>query len=100
VRKIVERPEIERMVTLETQLGNIERMLLKLDDKFDNMTTVFVPRMEINEMFRQRDAAIATLQQEIISIKSEKQQNKTNAPTWVAAVIAFFALIVTLFQVF
>lgn len=83
----------ERMATLEAKLSTIESLLTKLDDKFDSLNNAYVPRAEIDVLFRQRDDQIAVLKLEIINIRQDKHNNRALLPAWVATVIALIALV-------
>lgn len=88
----------ERMATVEAKLNQIESLLTKLDDKFDNMNVAFVPRNEIDEKFRHRDEKIATLQIELQAAKQERQGNKALAPAWVGVIISLIAILSPYFR--
>lgn len=81
--------ESERMAKVETKLEQIEQLLTKLDTKFDLLNTAFVPRNEIDEMFRSRDARINELKAAIDSDKSQ-------LPIWIGTIVSLGALVATI----
>lgn len=90
--------QFERMATLEADLNQIKLLLTKLDSKFDNLSVAYVPRAEIDEKFKSRDEKINILQNEVTTMKVERQQNKALAPAWIGVIVAIAALIVPLLQ--
>lgn len=89
-----------RMSSVETKLENIENYLVRLDGKLDAWQQNYVPRSELGEMFRARDENIRKNYQAIEKLKDEikTDQRSTKAvwPTWITALIAAAALIVSL----
>jgi predicted RNase H-like nuclease (RuvC/YqgF family) len=73
----------ERLAALEAQLesvidaqADIKAYMIRLEAKLDAYQTNYVPRQELNEMFRSRDEKIARLEDEL---KTRRQ----NWPTWI-----------------
>lgn len=97
--------ESERLASLEaqfaavdTQLSEIKTALLRMDTKLDAWQSTYVPRAEINEMFRSRDEKITLLHQEIIDLNEEKKANKQLLPTWTHAAVALIALALSIYM--
>ncbi len=92
----------ERLVRVEENLKNVVQSMDKLNSNFENFTTVFVPRKEIDLMLQQRDEKIEELKSELDDkangteverIVKEKDNWQKNLPSWAAVVIATIALI-------
>jgi hypothetical protein len=86
----------ERMATMEAKLGTIESLLTKLDDKFDNLNNAYVPRAEIDVLFRQRDDKLDILMAEVALMKQNKQNSKALIASWAAVLVAIIALVAPL----
>jgi hypothetical protein len=82
----------ERMATMETKLGSIESLLTKLDDKFDNLNNAYVPRSEIDVLFKQRDDRISAIVAEMVVIKQSGHSNRALIAAWAAVIVAILAL--------
>lgn len=80
---------IERLASVETKLESIEAALIRMDAKLDAWNQNYVPRQEINEMFRARD-------KELEQIKLNATTNKNILPSWAAVIVAIAAMLVTL----
>jgi hypothetical protein len=80
-----EQKESARVEVLEARLENIEAFLLRLDGKLDAWNQNYVPRAELNEMFRARD-------KEIAEVKLDKRDNKNNGPVWIASCASVISL--------
>lgn len=88
--------ENERMATVETELKQINKLLMKLDEKFDNMNTQYVPRSEIDEKFKSRDEKVILIQADILSMKANQQTNKSIYPAWAAVIVAILATVMAI----
>lgn len=81
-----ETTDAERFARLEERLEGIERVSLRLEAKLDAWQETYVPRTEINEMFRARD-------EQIHELKDDKKTHRANLPMWVSASAAVIALV-------
>lgn len=97
--------ETERLAALEaqftatsSQLNDIKGAMVRLEAKLDAWQATYVPRIEIQEMFRSRDEKIAALQGEINDIHAEKAASKQLFPGWAQVAVAVLALVITLWS--
>jgi hypothetical protein len=81
--------QAERLARMETELISVKEYLVRMDGKLDAFTNIYVPRQEINEMFRSRD-------KEIQELKDSKKDSKTLIAAWAGVIIALGAAITTL----
>jgi hypothetical protein len=77
---------VERLASVETELKSIKEMLARMDGKLEAWHQNYVPRAELNEMFRARD-------KEIEEIKIAKQESRSLWPVWVGAAISLAGVI-------
>ncbi|NBI29014.1 hypothetical protein [Chengkuizengella marina] len=92
----MEKEDIERMAKLEAELKSIRDVVVKMDTKLDTWNKSFVPRPELNEMFKARDKEIDDLNSQIDDLRQDKRNNKSIVPAWAGVVVAFGAMIVTI----
>jgi predicted RNase H-like nuclease (RuvC/YqgF family) len=84
-----EMTDVERVARIEERLDAIERVILRMEAKLDAWQETYVPRTEINEMFRARD-------EQIRELKEEQRNSKQVWPQWVAAIAAIMSVIVAI----
>jgi hypothetical protein len=82
---------LERLASVETELKGIKEFLVRLDGKLDAWSNIYVPRQEINEMFRSRD-------KDIQDLKDNKKDSKYLWVAWVAVAVSIVSLVVTVIQ--
>jgi hypothetical protein len=83
-----ENVEVEKkMAKVETDLSNIKELLLDIRGELKGLNQTYVPRMEINEMFRSRD-------EDIKEIKSSQSSSKQLIVAWAAVIVAIVAIII------
>lgn len=86
---------------LETGMQNFNKSLSRIEAKLDMWPDHFVPRNEINEMFRARDKDMDDLEKTITDFIQNQQANqrslKTTWPTWVSAGITFMMFLITVY---
>jgi hypothetical protein len=83
-----ENVEVEKkMAKVETDLSNIKELLLDIRGELKGLNQTYVPRMEINEMFRSRD-------EDIKEIKSSQNSSKQLIVAWAAVIVAIVAIII------
>jgi hypothetical protein len=87
----------ERLARLETQMENMLTGLARIDDKLDMWNQNYVPRNEINEMFRARDDDIKELRENQQQERLDRRSFKTTWPSWVSAGCAFIMLLITIY---
>lgn len=75
-----------RTARVETDLVNIKELLLDIKDELKGFNQTYVPRTELNEMFRSRD-------KEIREIREDKQSSKQMIVAWAAVVVSVIAVI-------
>jgi hypothetical protein len=73
--------EAERLAAMESELQFVKDYLIRIDTKLDAYAETYVPRTEINEMFRARD-------EQIRELKEQRQSSHQLWPTWLAAIAA------------
>ena len=64
----------------------MEGVLISMNSKLDAWAQTYVPRNEINEMFRARD-------EQIKELKEDKKNNRQSWPYWITAAIALAAFV-------
>lgn len=87
----MELTDAERLTRLETKLDGIEAAIVKMDAKLDVYSANFVPRHEINEMFRSRD-------KQLEDVRTALRDNKKAWPSWIAVVTSATAFLYTLWR--
>lgn len=78
---------------MRADLNNIKELLLDIKGELKGLNQTYVPRQEINEMFRSRDVTMN-------EIKEEMSKKKDRLPDWIAVGVAVVALSLTLIQLF
>jgi predicted nucleic acid-binding Zn-ribbon protein len=76
---------------MEADLLNIKELLLDIKDELKGLNQTYVPRTEVMEMFRSRDAQIQEL-------KDELSKKKDRLPEWIAVAVAAIALLVSFYS--
>lgn len=71
---------------METDLSNIKELLLEIKGELKGLNQTYIPRSELNEMFRARD-------EQIKEIKSNHGSNKQLIVAWAAVCVAIVAII-------
>ncbi|NBI28576.1 hypothetical protein [Chengkuizengella marina] len=61
----MDKQDIERLAKLEAEIKAMRDLIMKMDNKLDTWNKTFIPRDEINEMFRSRDKEINELTQNL-----------------------------------
>lgn len=93
---------VERLAAMEAKLATLEGVLMRLEAKLDAWQSNYVPRAEINEMFRARDSHLEQLRVEIKEVRAseehDRQANKSVWPLWTAAIVSLVALGVSLYK--
>jgi Skp family chaperone for outer membrane proteins len=103
--------QAERIAGLESEFKTIKELLFKMDAKLDAWNSNYVPRREIDEMFRSRDKEIAGLEEDITdglaalrnelhAYKQEQSSNKVLWPAWVSAIVSLVAVAVAVIALF
>ncbi|MFD2924159.1 hypothetical protein [Halobacillus naozhouensis] len=92
----------ERLAVVETELRQLTKMVINMNDKLDVWNQNYVPRNEINEAFRARDQDIKEIRDEVKEkagskeverIVKDKDNWKRNLPAWAAFFLAVFTLL-------
>jgi hypothetical protein len=85
-----ESPDI-KLARVDVQLVGIKESLVKIEAKIDVWGNLYVPRAEINEMFRARD-------KEIQELKDLKRDSKALIVSWAGVAVAVIAVCFTLWS--
>lgn len=94
--------DVERMAKMETQIIGISDTLAKIDGKLDAWNQNFVPRNEINEMFRSRDDSITekatkesvkNFEKKINGLEREQLSIRKLWPAWLGCIISIISLL-------
>lgn len=80
--------EAERLAAMESELQFVKDYLIRIDTKLDAYAETYVPRTEINEMFRARDEQIKELKDQNRELKEQRQSSHQLWPTWIASIAA------------
>lgn len=59
----METRDLERLAILETNTSNIEKLILRLDRKFDDLQANYVTKTDLAEALKYRDKQIESLQE-------------------------------------
>lgn len=81
----------QRMTKMESNLENIQELLIDIKNDLKNMNQAYVPRNEINVLFQQRD-------KEIADIKTNLADGKRNVPNWISSIVAVIAMLIAYFK--
>jgi hypothetical protein len=76
----------ERLARVEQDVVTVKDFLVRIDSKLDAWQNTYVPRQEINEMFRARD-------KEITELKDNKKHNSTQFVAWAAVIVALVSIV-------
>jgi hypothetical protein len=87
----VEQNQVERLARVETELGGIKELVVRVDSKLDAWSNTYVPRQEINEMFRSRD-------KEIQELKESKKDTRAMWISWVSIAIALAGMVIMIIK--
>lgn len=77
---------IAKQAKVEADLSNIKELLLDIKDELRGFNQTYVPRTELNEMFRSRD-------EQIKEIKENKNASKNLIVSWAAVIVGIIAII-------
>lgn len=77
------------MMTTDERMQNIEDDLDAMDDKY-------VPRKEVEALFKVRDDNIADLEKRLDNTETSRRQYIGNLPSWIGLIISIISLIVAL----
>jgi hypothetical protein len=83
--------QVERLARVEQDVLTIKEYMMRMDGKLDAWNNTFVPRQEINEMFRSRD-------KEIQELKDSKKSAAAMWVGWAGVAVAVIAIVVTLIK--
>lgn len=98
-----DREWIERLVKVETKVDNIETVAVRMESKLDAWAANYVPRPEMNEMFRARDEQIELMRDEIKTMRTEKSteqltektSSKSNLATWAYVIVSIVTVVIS-----
>lgn len=85
-----------RLLVVEKQLEDIKSAMLRMETKLDAWQENYVPRAEINEMFRSRDESIRDIRDENTRLWDERRANKQTIPSWIQVAISLGAIGISL----
>ncbi|NDI33238.1 hypothetical protein [Chengkuizengella sediminis] len=77
----MEKQDIERLAKLETDIKAMRDLIMNMDSKLDIWNKTFVPRNEINKMFRSRDKEINELTQDMEKMRKDIANNYQDSTT-------------------
>ncbi|MDP5276477.1 hypothetical protein [Chengkuizengella axinellae] len=100
----MEKQDIERLAKLETEIKAMRDLIMNMDSKLDIWNKTFVPRNEINEMFRSRDKEVNELSQDLEKIRENVANNQQDSSTkwehfWSKAVWFLIGLFGSIFMI-
>lgn len=98
---------VERLAVVEEQIKQLVVAVNSLSTDLRNWQQNYVPRAEINEMFRARDKALDEIAAEVERLRGEFQQYKTDQqqhrhswratwPAWAAVAVAAMGLLISM----
>lgn len=81
--------DAERLARVETEVISIKEFMIRFEGKLDAWNNTYVPRQEINEMFRSRD-------KEIDDLKNSKKDSRNLLVSWASVAVALVAVIISI----
>jgi hypothetical protein len=88
-----EKDEKVEVAIVKADITNIKELLLDIKGELKDLNQTFVPRAEINEMFKNRDEKISENKEQIKTIKENQNSAKAALTSWLSIIIAALALL-------